>query len=364
MQICSRCVMDESAIDITFTADLKCDYCSDFLLSYEGQTSKNDDLSTLIDAVKRDGAGKAYDCIVGVSGGVDSSYVLSLVVEQGLRPLAVHLDNGWNSDLAVSNINNLVRKLNVDLYTHVIDWNENKDLQRSFISADVVDIELLMDNAMLALNYRLASKYKLKYILSGSNSATEGIKMPRSWNWRKYDAKNIKAIHNKYGKVKIKTHKLISVVGFIYYSIFKKIKWVSFLDYFEYEKEKALCHLEKNYGYRRYPYKHYESIFTRFYQGYILPEKFGIDKRKLHLSNLVVTNQISRDEALKILSEKPYASDKEFSEDYEYVIKKLGYTKSEFQEYIKRPRVCHSKFPNSDRFWNTLKKLNSLLSRP
>ena len=355
--------MDESAIDIVFYSDLSCDYCSDFLSTHASQTQKNVDLSILIDEVKRDGAGKPYDCIVGVSGGVDSSYVLSLVVEQGLRPLAVHLDNGWNSDLAVSNINNLVKKLNVDLYTHVIDWNENKDLQRSFISADVVDIELLMDNAMLALNYRLASKYKLKYILSGSNAATEGIKMPRSWNWRKYDARNIKAIHKKYGKVKIKTHKLISVVDFLIYSIFKKIKWVAFLDYFEYEKEKALCHLEKNYGYRRYPYKHYESIFTRFYQGYILPEKFGIDKRKLHLSNLVVTNQISRDEALKTLSEKPYASDKELSDDYEYVIKKLGYTKSEFQEYIKRPRVCHSKFPNSDGFWNILKKLNALLSR-
>lgn len=363
MRICSRCVMDETAGDIIFNSNGKCDYCTDFLSSYPSMTLQKNKINEIIDKIEVDGAGKPYDCIVGVSGGVDSSYVLSLVVEHGLRPLAVHLDNGWNSDLAVSNINNLVTKLNVDLYTHVIDWKENKDLQRAFISADVVDIELLMDNAMLALNYRMAKKYKLKHILSGSNSATEGIKMPKSWNWMKFDARNIKAIHKKYGSAKIKTHRLISLTDFLYFKFIRKIEWVSFLDYFDYQKEDALRHLEKNYGYRRYPYKHYESVFTRFYQGYILPNKFGIDKRKLHLSNLILTNQMSRDEAIFLLSQNPYESDQRLKDDYDFVIKKLGYSDFEFEEYIKRSRVPHSEFSNSVRAWEILKKLHRFITR-
>jgi N-acetyl sugar amidotransferase len=363
MRVCSRCVMDETAVDITFNSNGECDYCSDFILAYQSHTLQENKLKAIIQEIKDDGMNKDYDCIVGVSGGVDSSYVLSLAIEYGLRPLAVHLDNGWNSDLAVSNINNLVTKLNVDLYTHVIEWKENKNLQRSFISADVVDIELLMDNAMLAMNYKLAKKYKLRYILSGSNAATEGIKMPKSWNWLKFDAWNIKAIHKKYGNTKIKTHKLISLTEFLYNKFYHKIEWMPFLDYVDYQKEHALCHLEKNYGYRRYPYKHYESVFTRFYQGYILPRKFGIDKRKLHLSNLIMTNQMSRDEALHFLSESPYPDKQQLKNDYDFVIKKLGYTDIEFQEYIVRPGVSHNVFSNSVWLWELLKKLHKFVTK-
>jgi N-acetyl sugar amidotransferase len=353
--------MDETAEDIIFNNNGECNYCSDFISAYLLDAPHENKVKAIIQKIKDDGVNKAYDCIVGVSGGVDSSYVLSLAVEYGLRPLAVHLDNGWNSDLAVSNINNLVTKLNVDLYTHVIEWKENKDLQRSFISADVVDIELLMDNAMLAMNYRLAKKYKLKYILSGSNAATEGMKMPKSWNWLKFDARNIMAIHKKYGNSKIKTHKLISLTGFLCNRFYHKIDWMPFLDYVDYQKEPALCHLEKNYGYRRYPYKHYESVFTRFYQGYILPRKFGIDKRKLHLSNLIVTNQMSRDEALELLSESPYPNEQQLKTDYDFVIKKLGYTDIEFEEYIARPGVSHNVFSNSVWSWELLKILNKFV---
>ncbi len=350
--------MDETAQPIKFNTNGQCNYCEDFLVGHRLSNSNNKiSREKFLEKVKQSGSKRDYDCIVGVSGGLDSSYALVLAVKSGLRPLAVHLDNGWNSDLAVTNINNLVSRLNVDLYTQVIDWEENKDLQKSFIKANVVDIELLMDNAMLSLNYRLASKYGLKFILSGSNTATEGVRMPESWNWLKFDAKNIRAIHKKYGTKKIKTHKLISVSSFFYYRFLCKIDWVPFLDYYEYRKDDALKLLEEEYDYRRYPYKHYESVFTRFYQGHILPNKFKIDKRKLHLSNLILTDQLSRSKALELLSEDPYPSNEQFKTDFNFVLKKFEMSEDEFEHYLSEPRVEHSKFPNSKKTWDQLKKI-------
>ena len=356
MRQCNRCLMDETAQPIIFDAKGNCNYCEEFL--EDNDTDSEVDASllpSLVNEIKRKGKNKKYDCIIGVSGGVDSSFVLLQAVTAGLRPLAVHLDNGWNSDLAVTNIDNLTTKLGVDLYTHVIDWDENRDLQLSFFQAHVVDIELLMDNAMLALNYRMAIKYNLKYILSGSNTATEGVKMPKNWNWLKYDSKNIRAIHRKYGSKKIKTHKLISVNKFLFYKFILKIDWVSFLDYQKYHKESALKELEETVDYRRYPYKHYESIFTRFYQGYILPKKFNIDKRKLHLSNLILTDQMRRDDAVDLLRESPYPSFDQFQTDYKYVLKKLGLDESYFSTYLKDPRIEHSAFSNSADLWEKMK---------
>ena len=184
--VCSRCLMDTTASQIKFDEKNICNYCSDFLIRNEDQNKKTDiDLNKLIEKIKSDGKNKAYDCIVGVSGGVDSSYVLYKVVELGLRPLAVHLDNGWNSELAQNNIPNLVTKLNVDLYTKIVDWEEYKNLQEAFFYSNVIDIELLLDNAMLAINYQMANKYGIKYILSGTNTSTEGFKIPSNWSWFK-----------------------------------------------------------------------------------------------------------------------------------------------------------------------------------
>lgn len=355
-RICTRCIMDTTASDIDFDDQGRCNYCCDFLarMGRTGLVATEAQRYSLLQRVKQDGNGKTYDCIVGLSGGVDSSYALLLAVQHGLRPLAVHLDNGWNSELAVHNISNLVNKLKVDLLTHVIDWNENKDLQLSFIKANVIDIEMLMDNAMMALNYQLARQYKVKWILAGTNRSTEGMHMPSNWNWLKYDKRNIKDIHKRFGSVPIRTHPLISVAGFIWNRNVLGIRWTSFLDYFNYRKDEALAILHKEAGYRPYPYKHYESVFTRFYQGYILPRKFGVDKRKLHLSTLIITGQMTRDLAFELMSQSPYPDPDQERNDYSFVIKKLGFSENDFEKYMASPAVPHDSYATEKLLWDTL----------
>jgi N-acetyl sugar amidotransferase len=311
--------------------------------------------------VKESGRGKKYDCIVGVSGGVDSSYVLYLAIKHGLRPLAVHLDNGWNSELATHNIANLVKSLGVDLYTHVIDWEENRDLQRSFFAANVVDIELLMDNAMLAVNYQMAAKYKLKYILSGSNTVTEGMKIPSRWNHYKRDVKNIRAIQKRFGHVKIKTHLLHSTFDYVWDTVLRKIQWISFLDFFEYNKFSAIEILKNEAFYKPYPYKHYESVFTRFYQAYILPNKFGYDKRLVHLSTLIVSGQMTRGEAVEMLKSDPYPDPNQKEQDKLFVLKKLGFTEKAFEEYIATPERPHTLYGTDEIFRNSLSAIRRAL---
>ena len=356
LKVCTRCVMDDSAQNIVFDSSGFCNFCTEYL---ESQKHLNKSVSARISQkdgfiarVKANGKGKEYDCIVGVSGGVDSSYALYLAVKSGLRPLAVHLDNGWNSELAVHNISNLVNQLKVDLFTHVIDWEENKDLQRSFFKANVVDIEMLMDNAMQALNFKLADKYGLKYILAGTNQVTEGFSFPVGWNHFKRDKKNIINIQKKFGSKRIKTHPLIGTFEYIYYRFFKSIIWESFLDYFQYNKEAAVKLLVEEYGYKPYPYKHYESVFTRFYQGYILPIKFNVDKRKMHLSNLICSDQISREQALENLKQDPYPDKLQRESDKEFVLKKLGFTDNWFDTYLKSPKVDHEVYGTEIPLWN------------
>jgi N-acetyl sugar amidotransferase len=357
--------MDSSASNITFDEQGLCNYCTDFLerLNQTGLVASERERDLFLQRVRHDGAGKDYDCIIGLSGGVDSSYALYLAVKNGLRPLVVHLDNGWNSELAVNNISNLVRSLNVDLYTHVIDWEENKDLQLSFFKANVIDIELLMDNAMLALNYRMARQYKVKWILAGTNRSTEGMHMPSNWNWLKFDARNIRDIHRKNGSIPIKTHDLFSVTGFLWNRYVLGIRWTSFLDYFDYRKDDALTILQNEVGYRPYPYKHYESVFTRFYQGYILPRKFGVDKRKLHLSTLVSTGQMTRDKALELLSQSPYPDSGQLKDDHTFVLKKLGFTQNEFESYMATPQVSHDAYRSEKTLWNLISWGNKLVKK-
>jgi N-acetyl sugar amidotransferase len=360
-RICTVCVMDSSAGDIEFDASGVCNYCRDFRARMDAARTKVSDRRAARDAflnkVREAGAGKEYDCIVGVSGGLDSSYALYVAVQNGLRPLAVHLDNGWNSELAAHNIASMVRALGVDLVTHVIDWEENRDLQLSFFKADVVDIEMLMDNAMLALNYREASRHGLKYILSGVNSATEGMVLPRRWTHYKRDERNIRAIHRRFGRLPIRTHPLLSTLRHAWYELVRRIRFVSFLDYFDYEKAQALAILQKEVGYKAYPYKHYESVFTRFYQAHILPRKFGFDKRRVHLSTLIISGQLSRDEALRQLELPPYPDPQQEEQDRLFVMKKLGFTEAQFEDYLNRPPVPHAAFKSELGFYETLVKV-------
>jgi N-acetyl sugar amidotransferase len=349
--------MDESAPNIIFDSEGQCNFCKEFFensntIYFDNADVKNVKLNQLISKIKKDGLGKKYDCIVGVSGGIDSSWVLVEVVNKGLRPLAVHMDNGWNSELAQNNISNLISKLGVDLYTYVIDWDEYRSLMQSFFDADVVDVELLYDNAMLRVNYMLASKFNVKYILSGMNKSTEGINIPESWNWFKYDKKQINFIGKKFNNVNFKSFPAIGTLDYLYYRFLRNIEWISFLDFIEFEKENALTVLEKDFSYTRYPYKHYESVFTRFYQAFLLPKKFNIDKRKLHLSSLIVTNQLNRDQALEILKNIPYPSELELSSDIEYFLKKMNWTDSQLNEYISRPQKNHYLYPSEINLWN------------
>jgi N-acetyl sugar amidotransferase len=369
--ICNRCVMDTTAHDITFDENGYCNYCNDFIEAFNNYSANNTLLlkkDELISQIKKDGNNKPYDCIVGVSGGVDSSYVLHLVKQNGLRPLAVHLDNGWNCEFANQNISNLVNKLGVDLYTHTPNFEENCDLQRSFFSANVLDIELITDNAIIALNFQLAKKYKLKYILSGSNISTEGMKMPSSWGYyNKRDKKNIISIHKKFGKLKIKTIPFISTFEYIINDNLFKRRWINFLDYFEYKKTTALNILMDNYDYKPYPYKHYESIFTRFYQGYILPKKFNVDKRRIHFSTLIITGQMTRNEALLKLKDSPYPNINEMLNDKETVLKRLRFTENSFNEYLNSPEISHDHYKNEiwiTDLYNKMPKIKKIILWP
>ena len=253
-----------------------------------------------------------------------------------------------------------MRALGVDLFTHVIDWEENRDLQLSFFKADVVDIEMLMDNAMFALNYQQAARQGVQYILSGSNTATEGMPMPRGWVHYKRDVRNIRAIQRRFGGVPIRTHPLLSTLQHLWYERVQGIRWIPFLDYFPYNKAEALEILQKEVGYKAYPYKHYESVFTRFYQAYILPRKFQYDKRRVHLSTLIMTGQMTRENALQLLATPPYPDARQEEQDRIFVQKKLGLTDGEFAAYLRRPAVSHESYGSEFRLYRMFAAIRNL----
>jgi N-acetyl sugar amidotransferase len=354
--------MDTSARDIVFDVNGVCNYCTEFLersgqLRNPNPAARQLALDNFVAKVKAAGRRKRYDCVVGVSGGVDSSWTLVQVVKLGLRPLAVHMDNGWNAELAQNNIANLVRGLRVDLHTHVINWVEYRSLMQAFFDADVIDVELLYDNAMLAVNYRQAAKQGVRFILAGTNHATEGMRFPPGWNWLKYDKRNIKALARQFGGVRVETFPAIGTLGYVWHELVRRIRWVSFLDFLEYNKFEALRILEGEYGYKPYPYKHYESIFTRFYQGWILPHKFGVDKRRLHLSTLVASGQMTREAAVRDTEGLPYPSAAALEEDKQYFVKKMGWTRDELAVYLARPEKSHMTYPSERRLWTFLVRI-------
>ena len=344
---CSITVMDNIADpDITFDEKGISNYYYEYKDEekenvYTGKNGK-DKLDKLVDEIKKNGKGKPYDCLIGLSGGVDSTYVAYLVKQLGLRPLAVHLDNGWNSELAVMNVENIITKLGFDLFTLVVNWEEFKDIQLSYLKASVVDIEVVSDHAIFATMYKLAKEKKISYIISGTNIVTEQI-MPPSWLYKKMDFANLKDIHNKYGSVKLKTYPTFDFKKYVYYSAILKLNPISILNYVPYNKKEIKKVIKNELDWRDYGGKHYESTFTKFYQAYILPQKFKIDKRKAHLSTLICSGQISKDEALKDL-EQPLYNPFELKEDTEYVLKKFGLTENEFENIMKLPVRKHEDF--------------------
>jgi N-acetyl sugar amidotransferase len=340
--------MDTSAPDIVFFPDGGCSFCRSAELvnskgksGFEGLETKSRELESLVRKLKIQGRGKRYDCVVGISGGLDSSWVLVKAVELGLRPLAVHMDNGWNSNLAVSNIESLLEALGVDLITYVIKWTEYRDLMQAFFDADVVDVELLYDNALHEVCYSQARRYGLRTILTGVNQSTEGVRVPRGWAAdSKWDGENISRIARRSGVV-MRTYPLFTTLKWLWYTYVKKIEFLPFLDYFSYTKSSALEELESKYKYSKYPYKHYESVFTRFFQGYLLLRKFGIDKRKVHFSSLIVSGQLSRDEALFDLEQSPYPDEIDLKRDMKFFLKKMNWSLADLEAYLARPAVSH-----------------------
>lgn len=359
---CTRCVMDTSDPDIRFFEDGTCNHCNDFLAQRARFVPGPDldaRLAAMVAEIKEHGRGKPYDCIVGVSGGVDSTYVAYIAKQLGLRPLAVHLDNGWNSELAVHNIEHTLTVLGIDLHTVVLEWETFRELQKSFLYASVTDAEIPTDHAIRAALWHVAAKYGIKYLLNGRNHSTEGI-LPWSWTYNALDWKYIHGVHQCFSKRPLHEYPRTNLAEILYRATVTRFKNFGILDYVPYDKKIAMQVLIEKLGWRDYGGKHYESIYTRFFQGHILPVKFGIDKRKAHLSVLVCTGQISRENALQVLQAPPLASGMA-REDREFIEQKLELAAGEFDQIMARPPRSWRDYPNNS--WIFLMHDNSAMLR-
>jgi len=361
LKVCSRCVMDESAKEITFDDQGVCSFCHNYdnVLINDLHTEKGGEekIEKLIEEIKTKGKKSRYDCLIGLSGGVDSSYVAYIIKKKyGLRAFAVHLDNGWNTELAVANVEQIVKRLDIDLSTYVLDWKEFRDIQTSFLKSGISNIEIPTDHAIWALLIKTAAKMNIPYIIAGNNVVTESI-MPESWLYGSKDSKLIKSIHRKFGKVKLKTYPSLSTIDYIDFLLVRGIRWVPILNYIHYNKAEAKQILIDELGWQDYGGKHYESIFTRFFHAYYLPVKFGYDLRKSYLSALVCSAQITRDEALDELKKAP-APVEVLEQDRDYVIKKLGLSNDEFDSIMnKSSNKTYLDYPNSENLWKRFNKI-------
>lgn len=366
-QICTKCVMDTTDGEISFDSDGVCSHCVEF----DTETSKgwfpNEEgakrLSEIIDVIKETGKNQEYDCILGLSGGVDSSYMAIKMSEYGLRPLVVHVDAGWNSELAVKNIESVVSYCNFDLHTHVVDWEEMRDLHLAYLQSGISNQDVPQDHIFFSALYHFATKNKIRYILSGGNLATEGI-FPVSWHGgAAMDSINLKAIHKKFGSRKLKTYSTISFFKYYFwYPMFKKMRTVRPLNYMPFDKELAIKELAETIGWRSYGRKHGESVFTKIFQNYYLPKKFGYDKRLPHLSSLIVSGQMTRDEALEKLKEPLYDKG-ELEVDINFLCKKLRISREQFDEFLKPPGRYYSDYKNWDRLYRITKFIQKKIEK-
>lgn len=361
---CKRCIMNSSADKNLFLDDDSvCNHCQryDSLVESRVFSDKGKSLNKLIEKIKKAGKNKDFDCIVGVSGGVDSTYVAYLSKHLGLRPLAVHFDNGWNSELAIKNIENVLKKLDIELYTYVVDWEEFRDLQLSFLKASVPDGEIPTDHAISALLWKTANKFKIKYILSGLNFATEAVSVPE-WSYGHSDWKYIKNIHKKFGTIKLKTYPHFNFFDLFYINFIRSVRSVSILNYVDYNKNTAMELLTKELNWTKYEGKHYESFYTKFYQGYVLPSKFNIDKRYGHLSDLINSKQLSKNQANDEIKKVPYKNDS-IDSDKEYVAKKFNITKEELEKMLSKKNCSFRDYPNSYNLVQFARKSVNLLRK-
>lgn len=367
-QICTRCVMDTSDPEITFDDTGLCSHCQRYdsmvrdIVARADRGERQSELDAIVAQIKERGRGHDYDCIMGLSGGVDSSYVAYTAKRLGLRPLAVHFDSGWNSELAVNNIENIVKKLGIDLHTHVVDWEEMRDLQLAFFKASVANCDIPTDHAFPAILYREAARNGIKYILSGSNYATEFI-LPSAWGYQSGDLRHLRDIHNRFGLHKLREYPTIGFFQqYIWYPYVRGIRTVKPLNYLPYNKFEAKKTIIRELDWRDYGGKHYESVFTRFFQGYYLPVKFGYDKRRAHLSSLINAGQVTREEALTELGHPTY-DPKLQADDKAFVAKKLGVSVAELDEIFLLPNKDYTEYASYAKLFEVGLKVKRALVR-
>lgn len=358
--------MDTTDLEISFNEQGVCNHCTEFEAVTRRHWFPNDEgrkrWAALVEQMKSEGEGREYDCILGLSGGVDSSYLALKAREWGLRPLVVHVDAGWNSELAVANIEAIVKHCNYDLHTHVVDWEDMRDLHLAYLRAGISNQDVPQDHIFFASLYHFATSNKIRYILSGGNLATEGI-FPSSWHGSAMDAINLKAIHRRFGEHKLRQYKTISFFQYYFwYPFVKRMRTVRPLNYMAYDKEMAIRELEGSVGWRSYGRKHGESQFTKLFQNHYLPLKFGYDKRRPHLSSLIVSGQMTRAQA-QLELEKPLYDPEELELDIDYFCKKLRITRAVFDELMRAPNRHYSEFPNWDKYHRAIKIGKTLLER-
>lgn len=363
-QECTRCVMNTSDPWITFDGEGLCSHCKayDIYIARAGsELEKAVALERMVNHLRARGRGKSYDCIMGLSGGVDSSYLAWLAVNKlGLRPLIVHVDAGWNSELAVNNIQNIVQKLGLDMHTLVINWPEIRDLQQAYFRSGIANLDVPQDHAFVASLYKEAKKFGIKDILNGGNMQTESV-LPEAWGYDASDARSLFSIHRRYGKLKLKSFPTISnFERFIYYPYIARMIVHRPLEWIDYRKDDAKRLLEEQLGWRDYGGKHFESVFTKFFQAHYLPVKFGYDKRLAHYSSLIVSGQITKDQAKRDLQMPLYQPD-ELIEDRMFWIKKLDITEEEYNLVMSGPPSTYMDYDNSVRYQRNLKKIARVL---
>lgn len=362
-EICTRCIMDTTDPDISFDENGVCNHCRRYDIELPKRVFRGLEaekrLQGLINNIKKKGKNKEYDCLIGVSGGVDSTYVAYLCKKFGLRPLAVHFDNGWDSELSVSNIEKTLDILGIDLYTYVIDWEEFRELQLAYLRASTTDGEIPTDHALIAVLFKEASKRGIKYIISGMNFATESLAV-KAWANGHSDWKYVRSVQKEFGKSRLKHYPHFKLFNLFWWTYVKGIKSVSILNYLDYNKEEVMKLIQEELGWVYYGGKHYESVYTRFFQGYILPTKFNIEKRRGHLSDLIKSGQMLRATALDEMNKPGYDSAL-MEEDKQFVIKKLQLTPEGFETLMKLPIKSYYDYPNNENKIKRLKKFVNYL---